>query len=251
LELEPYELHAFVRTAPEGSVEEQMVFYETVPGGAGYVEEMARRLPEVAAAASRRLYGHGCSKACYLCLKHYRNQRWHAFFDKDRVRDVILTLSKQDPVVPADATAGAGVQLLDRMLTERREEAGRDGVQDPQTGRYRKGAIEEPLRAAIERIQDLPPGKRDLEIRDGDRLVTVPDFAWEDVKLAVYCDGFVVHGNRETLELDASKRNWLQSRDWVVLTYWGRTVLKDPDACARQIAVVYVARIREATRFAP
>jgi hypothetical protein len=245
LELEPYELHAFVRPAPEGRAEEQIVFYETVPGGAGYVEEMASRLPEVAHAASKRLYGHRCSKACYLCLKHYRNQRWHAFFDKDRVRDLVLTLSKQEPVVPAEATAGAGVQLLGRMLTERREEAGRDGVRDPQTGRYQKGAIEEPLKAALERIQNLPPGKRDLEIREGDRLVTVPDFAWEDVKLAVYCDGFVVHGNRETLELDASKRNWLQLRGWVVLTYWGRTVLKDPDACARQIAEVYFARTRE------
>jgi len=245
LELEPYELHAFVRPAPEGGVEEQIVFYETVPGGAGYVEEMARRLPEVAAAALRRLYGHRCSKACYLCLKHYRNQRWHPFFDKDRVRDLILTLSKQEPVVPAEATVGAGVQLLGRMLAERREEAGRDRVRDPQTGRYRKGAIEEPLKEALERIQDLPQGKRDLEIYDGDRLVTVPDFAWEGVKLAVYCDGFVVHGNRETLELDASKRNWLQSRGWVVLTYWGRTVLKDPDACARQIAEVYFARTCE------
>ena len=57
------------------------------------------------------------------------------------------------------------------MLAERREEAGRGGIQDPQTGRYRKGAIEEPLKEALERMQDLPPGKRDLEIRDGDRLV--------------------------------------------------------------------------------
>jgi very-short-patch-repair endonuclease len=77
--------------------------------------------------------------------------------------------------------------------------------------------------------------------------VTVPDFAWEDVKLAVYCDGFAVHGNRDTLELDASKRNWLQSRGWVVLTYWGRTVLKDPDACAAQIGEVYFSRRVAAT----
>jgi len=244
LELEPYELSAFVRPAPEGHVEEQIVFYETVPGGAGYVEEMARRMPDVAHAASRRLYAHRCSKACYLCLKHYRNQRWHAFFDKDRVRDLILTLSKQDPHEPVESTPGAAVQALGKMLTERREEAGTGGVQDPQTGRYRKGAIEEPLKEALQRIADLPLGVRDLEIRDGDRLVTVPDFAWEDIRLAVYCDGFVVHGNRETLELDARKRNWLQSRGWVVLTYWGRTVLKDPDACARQIAEIYFSRSR-------
>lgn len=77
LELEPFELEAFVRPASEAGKEEQVVIYETVPGGAGYVEEIARRLPEVARAAQKRLYKHSCAKACYLCLKHYRNQRWH------------------------------------------------------------------------------------------------------------------------------------------------------------------------------
>jgi very-short-patch-repair endonuclease len=76
----------------------------------------------------------------------------------------------------------------------------------------------------------------------GDPLVTVPDFARKDVKLTVYCDGFAVHGYVEALELDASKRNWLQSRGWVVLTFWGGTALKDPNGCARQIAEVYLTR---------
>jgi hypothetical protein len=37
--------------------------------------------------------------------------------------------------------------------------------------------------------------------------------------MAVYCDGFASHGKVETLELDAGKRNFLQVRGWVVLTY--------------------------------
>jgi hypothetical protein len=244
LELEPYELNAFVRPAPPNGSDEQIVFYETTPGGTGYLEEMARRLPEVAAAASRRLYAHACSKACYLCLKHYRNQRWHPFFDKEQVRDLLLTLSRFDPVEAVEAPAGEGARRLGTMLVERLKEASSGGVIDPQTGRYRKGAIEEPLREALARVPGLPEGVRDYEIRDGERLVTVPDFAWESRKIAVYCDGFAVHGNRETLELDASKRNWLQAQGWVVLTYWGRTILKDPDACARQIAEVYFWRAR-------
>ena len=60
-------------------------------------------------------------------------------------------------------------------------------------------------------------GFHDYEIRDGERLVTVPDFTWEE-------------------------RNWLQAHGWAVLTYWGRTVLKDPDACAGQMAEVYFSR---------
>ncbi|MEW5807411.1 MAG: DEAD/DEAH box helicase [Acidobacteriota bacterium] len=242
LELEPFELSAFVRPAPGGQMGEQIVIYETVPGGAGYVEEMARRLPEVARAAQQRLYGHFCAKACYLCLKHYRNQKWHPFFDKNLIRDVLFILANQEPVKPQISSTNVSVETLKEMLEKRKEEAATGGFEDPRTGRYRKGKIEEPLGAALARIADLPPSQRDLEIKDGERLITVPDFAWEDVKVAVYCDGFAVHGNIETLELDARKRNWLQSRGWVVLTYWGRTILKDPDACAREIAEIYGQR---------
>ncbi|MEW6074204.1 MAG: DEAD/DEAH box helicase [Planctomycetota bacterium] len=238
LELEPGELAAFVRQSPAGSAAEEIVFYEITPGGAGYLEEMARRLPEVATTAMHRLYGHACRGSCYLCLKHYRNQRWHVFFDKERVRDLLVILSQQDPISPQDASPGMGVATLARMLEER--ESGRD----PSVRKYPKGEIEEPLRRALQGIRTLPPGARDFEVRDDQgRLVTVPDFTWPDVKVAVYCDGFAIHGNRDTLELDARKRNFLVSHGWVVLTYWGRTILKDAAVCATQIAEVYKQRV--------
>jgi len=237
LELEPGELAAFVRRSPAGAAGEQIVFYETVPGGAGYLEEMAGRLPEVAVAGMDRLFGHTCSKACYLCLKRYGNQRWHPFFDKNQVRDLLLILAQQEPPAPEDARHGAGLAALVRML------AARGSGEDPSVRRYPKGEIEEPLRAALESMPGLPPGERDYEVRDDQgRLITVPDFAWPDVKLAVYCDGFAFHGNADTLELDARKRNFLQSHGWVVLTYWGRTILKDAAACARQVVQAYQQR---------
>lgn len=241
LELEPGELSAFVRRRPSGAPGEQVVFYETVPGGAGYLEEMAARLPEVAEAAMERLFGHACSKACYLCLKRYGNQRWHPFFDKEVVSELLLILSKQEPVSSQDTEQGSGLVTLGRMLV------GRESGEDPSVRRYPKGEIEEPLRAALAAIPDLPAPERDHEVRDEQgRLVTVPDFAWPEVKLAVYCDGFAFHGNPETLELDAQKRNFLQSRGWRVLTYWGRTILKDPVACAHQVAAVYKQRASRA-----
>lgn len=237
LELEPSELAAFIRKSPAGAMGEQIVFYETVPGGAGYLEQMAARLPEVAQAGMERLYGHSCLKGCYVCLKRYGNQRWHPFFDKDRVRDLLTILSQQDPVMPQEAENGAGLRTLDRMLAERFVGG------DPTTRQYPKGEIEEPLRLALEAIPDLPQGQRDFEIRDNSgKLITVPDFAWPDVRLAVYCDGFAVHGNRDTLETDARKRNYLQGEGWIVLTYWGRSILKNPAACASQIAEAYRQR---------
>jgi ATP-dependent helicase YprA (DUF1998 family)/RNA polymerase subunit RPABC4/transcription elongation factor Spt4 len=238
LELEAGELAAFVRKNPAGSVGEQIIFYETVPGGAGYLQETAARLPEVAQAAMDLLYGHDCLRACYLCLKHYHNQHWHPFLDKNQVRDLLLHLSELDPTGPVESKYGMGLSTLRRML-----EARACGS-DPTIRRYPKGEIEEPLRAALARI-GLPEATRDFEVRDEhDRIITVPDFCWPDVKLAVYCDGFAVHGNVETLEMDARKRNFLQARGWAVLTYWGRTILRNPDACAKQVLDLHLQRAR-------
>jgi very-short-patch-repair endonuclease len=182
-----------------------------------------------------RLYGHICRKSCYLCLKHYGNQRWHAFFDKDLVRDLLFTLSGQEPTEPQPVEPGQGLRLLERMLADRQQD------RDPAVRRYPKGAIEEPLWRALADIGGLPLPIRDYEIRSAeDQLITVPDFTWPDAKVAVFCDGFAYHGNPHTLELDAHKRNYLQAQGWVVLTYWGRTILKDAAACARQIRQVYL-----------
>jgi very-short-patch-repair endonuclease len=70
----------------------------------------------------------------------------------------------------------------------------------------------------------------------------VPDFTWPDAKVAVFCDGYAYHGDPATLELDARMRIWLQSRGWLVLVFWGRTILKDPVKCAAEIAQVYRQR---------
>lgn len=237
LELEPGEIRTFIRKTPPQTIIDQIVFYEVVPGGAGYLEEMARRLPEIAQESITRLFGHECRKACYLCLKRYSNQRWHSSFDKDAVRDLLVILSEQDHVEAIEVQTGAGQEKLKEMLQMRL-----NGTDESLT-RYPKGEIEEPLRRALEKMVGLPAGLRDYEVKDQmGRLITVPDFTWPDVKLAVYCDGFAIHGNIETLEADARKRNFLQTDGWVVLTFWGRAILKNPDLCAQQIAQVYKQR---------
>ncbi len=240
LELEPRELQAFVRRRGDESAEDQIVIYETAPGGAGYVEDLARRLPEVAEAARRRLYGHTCYGACYLCLKHYANQRWHAFFDKDAVRDILLTLSQLDPVPPVATRVGAGVERLKGDLAKRAVEV-RAGTRLPGTPGP-QSPIEWRLLEAIRALGDVPEPVPQFEVRDGERLVTVPDFAYPEEQIAIFCDGFAFHGTSETLEMDARKRNFLQSRGWVVLTYWGATILRDAAACAREVAALRAHR---------
>jgi hypothetical protein len=242
LELEPYELAAVPRLAKPEAVEDEIVFYETVPGGAGYVEELARRLPAVAEAARRRLYGHQCLRGCYLCLKHYRNQRWHPFFDKDGVRDILAAVATMEPVGSEPSQAGAGVRALRASLEARRTEL--SGAV-PGVGRAGPHShIEGMLLEALQGVPGLPMPLLQYEIRDGERVVTIPDFAYPDARIAVFCDGFAYHGNQDTLELDARKRNWLQRNGWLVLTYWGRSIHRSAEDCAREIAEVFLQRTR-------
>ncbi|MGQ9863276.1 MAG: helicase-related protein [Bacteroidia bacterium] len=225
LQLEPDELGVFVRRPLAASPMEQIVFYETVPGGAGYLQAMAERLPEVARMAQQVLYQHDCAKACYLCLKHYRNQQWHPLFDKNLVRDILLVLASLDPVEPQQAPYGVGRKELAQMLKDRSQ--GSDG--------YPKGEIEEMLYSALYRL-GINDFQRDYEVKDRDgRLLTVPDFTWPELKVAVFCDGYAYHGDPETLALDAKKRNRLQLDGWLVLTFWGRAIWKDAEGCAQEI----------------
>jgi ribosomal protein L32 len=246
LELEPYELAAFPRLAKPGDVADEIVFYETVPGGAGYVEEMARRLPEVAEAARERLYGHQCLRGCYLCLKHYRNQRWHPFFDKDGIRDVLAAIAAMEPAAAASSVAGAGMRSLRASLESRRGELAASPPGNKLPGP--QSPIEVTLLEALRSVAGLPIPTMQYEVRDGDRVVTVPDFAYPEARIAVFCDGFAFHGDQDTLELDAKKRNWLQRNGWLVLTYWGRSIQRTAERCAREIADVYRQRINEGGR---
>jgi ATP-dependent helicase YprA (DUF1998 family)/very-short-patch-repair endonuclease len=229
LELEPEEIAFFHHRTPSNGTE--LILYETAPGGAGYLQAIARSLRAVADNAIERLYNHDCVTACYRCLKSYRNQIWHHILDKNLVRDVLFQLSTGEMLGPAQSgkpndgikgsenwTASTVAQSLDGSV------------------------IEETLYQAIKLRGRLPLPAKQREFRSGGRLVTVADFAYENEKIAIYCDGFAFHGDKDTLALDAQKRNELQSQGWAVLTFWGKTILKFPERCEEQIWRTYSER---------
>ncbi len=241
LEVESHEIAAFPRKSRGDSSFEEIIFYETVPGGAGYIEEIAQRFPEVALAARKRLFGHDCVRGCYLCLKHFRNRRWHSFFNKNDVRDILVTMCNLEPVSGKEIDAGRGVAALKEDFSIRQKEfegrAPRGGPQSP---------IEERLLEALKNIPELPLPVSQYKIRKATgEIVTIPDFAYPDARIAIFCDGYAFHSNPKTLDLDAKKRNWLQSKqggNWIVLTYWGRAILRNPDMCAKEIADILKQR---------
>lgn len=242
LELEPFELSAFTRKHRDDSEFEEIVFYENVAGGAGYVAEMANRFPEVAKAALERLFNHECPGACYQCLKHYRNQQWHSFLDKYRVWDHLTLFSEFTPAEGRVLDNGAVESALQESLACRQEEirrqSRRPGLAGPQS------PIEVKLLEAMRRIPELGHVLLQEPVTDplSNTVITIPDFIFREEKISIFCDGYAYHGNKDTLELDARKRNRLQELGWVVFTYWGRLLYRDPQYCAVQIKRMVTAR---------
>ncbi|MCP9469927.1 MAG: DEAD/DEAH box helicase [Nitrospira sp.] len=234
LEIEQDEIAYFQH--PDGAGGWTLVFYETAPGGAGYLEQLAQHLPAWAQAARERLFNHDCERACYRCLKTARNQFDHALFNKELVRSTLFQLSLVEPIAEPHAGRWGGarassVDWLERLAAERQAQPTSDT------------AIEQALLRAIRDGGRLPEPVPQFEVLDGDgKRLTIPDFAYPDRRIAIYCDGFAYHGTREALESDAQKRNTLQSMGWTVLTFWGRQILRDPHACEAQIWQCYKFR---------
>ena len=234
LEIEADEIAYFHH--PDGAGGWTLTFYETAAGGAGYLEQLARDLGRWTRAAHDRLFGHDCEHACYRCLKSARNQFDHPLLNKELVRDALFHLGEAQPTsMPRKGRAGDGRDLSVEWL----EKLHATAKPVPASGT----PIETALHDAIRTGGRLPePVVQFSILGDSGELLTVPDFAFPDRRIAIYCDGFTYHGNKETLESDARKRNTLQSKGWSVLTFWGRQILRDPAACERQIWQCYQFR---------
>jgi ATP-dependent helicase YprA (DUF1998 family) len=227
LEIEADEVAYFQH--PDGAGGWTLVFYETAPGGAGYLEQLARNLGAWAGAAQERLFNHDCERACYRCLKSARNQFDHAMLNKELVRSLLFQMSEAQPTAaPGPGRAGDARKRSAEWLSNLQASP----PPTPTSGTV----IEQELLDAIRRAGRLPEPIAQHEIRgESGGLLTVLDFAYPDRKIAIYCDGFAYHGNKETLESDSRKRNTLQGEGWAVLTFWGRQILRNPSACEAQV----------------
>ena len=66
--------------------------------------------------------------------------------------------------------------------------------------------------------------------------VTIPDFAFPDMQIAIYCDGFAAaEGNREKFARDRFQLRELQLRGWVVLRFAGREIKRNSEMVVETI----------------
>jgi hypothetical protein len=77
----------------------EIILYDAVPGGAGYVRKAAQNLRAVLSAARLMLDGCQCEKSCYRCLRSYENQFEHSLLDKRLIQpylDHVLALGSEE-----------------------------------------------------------------------------------------------------------------------------------------------------------
>jgi very-short-patch-repair endonuclease len=99
--------------------------------------------------------------------------------------------------------------------------------------------IELRLAKAIECSSVLPKPKEQHRVFIDGRLLTIPDYAYPEHRIAIFCDGWAYHGNLESISGDSWKRNRLSADGWIVLVFWGRDIMRDPNRCLRMIEMAY------------
>jgi ATP-dependent helicase YprA (DUF1998 family) len=72
-----------------GQQRRDLILYDSVPGGAGYVRKAGSNIAAVLQAARAMLDGCDCEKSCYKCLRSYENQGEHKLLDKTLIRDFL------------------------------------------------------------------------------------------------------------------------------------------------------------------
>lgn len=110
-------------------------------------------------------------------------------------------------------------------------------------GEKPESPIEAKLLSSLRQIEDYSEPVLQHEVYD-DRghLVTVPDFAYPEFRIAVFCDGREYHDNPMTKSDDLKKRDYLKSTGWLVLTYDGKQINSDAERCAREVHAKYLLR---------
>ena len=82
-----------------------------------------------------------------------------------------------------------------------------------------------------------------------DMDVTIPDFAFPDMKIAIYCDGFKPReGNREQFRKDRLQSRELQLRKWIVLRFAGREINFDSEMVVDTIQQAIDLRDKQRTQ---
>lgn len=154
-----------------------LAFIDPSLGGSGYLDHVAQCMHLVAARAIDHLDHPDCETACYRCLKTYQNQRFHDELVWPQIVSVLEVLSQSAPEV--------------RPL-----ETGDFDDPRPWLEAYAAG-VGSPLELRFLRLFEAhgfhPQKQVPVSPIDGERPISVADFALPERRLAIYVDGAAFH----------------------------------------------------------
>lgn len=214
------ELEHFVAVRrPSTGPEVILTFFDTLPGGTGYLRRFFANLPDIAAVAHRHLAECPCESACYRCLKQFWNQRDHELLDKRLVQPALGLLAQGAVTEPRPALSlrERFDSIVESMLFDRLLAA---GVARPSVG----------------------PNN---VLRDRDsRAIIQMDLSWPTRNLVVLIDGREFHSaTAEQVALDQRKRNALIGSGQRLLEFTAWEVVHRLDEVVDEVRGVLEGRI--------
>ena len=78
-----------------------------------------------------------------------------------------------------------------------------------------------------------------------DISVTLPDFAFPKLRIAIYCDGYEHHSEKERFQKDREQSRNLQLRGWCVLRFAGTEIQNNIDGVVRTIQAAIEHKTQE------
>lgn len=211
---------------PLGSTEgpaARLIFYDTLPGGTGYLRRLQERFGDIAARAHEHLAACECERSCYRCLKEFWNQRDHALLDKQLVLPSLALLAQAatSRPLPAMSQRDRFDSFVEAELFQRLAHA---GVSRPHVGK------DNVLRA-----------------RDGRGIIQM-DLSWPTEHVIVLIDGREFHSADVTqVAADQDKRNAAMAAGWRLLEFTAWEVLHASDMVVAEIKLALKRAARTAT----
>ena len=125
--------------------------------------------------------------------------------------------------------------FLERWLDDprRKRHRGEPVLQRLVEARATVGVTDSPLETQVLKLlreAGLPIPMLQYEVRDGDRFVARPDFAYPAKRVAIEADSFRYHDGRPAFDHDRARINELQALGWLVLLITSKHLEQDPDA---------------------
>ncbi len=198
---------SFSPSPGQGFRRDYLVLYDSVPGGTGYLKELAKtpdEVTEVLAVAQRHLAACGCEDGCYRCLFAYRRRREMQQTSKRlalELLDQILAVAGKLEAAPSiDDVSMEG--LLESNLEARFVAALKERAQTDRGLRIRPDIIRGKSGYVVtvgEETWFVEP-QANLGPNDGVSQSSCPDFLFRPAKpsankrpVAVFLDGFKYH----------------------------------------------------------